>query len=73
MEKYALNDEVYNFKPLELFEPDSDYQIDEKELQESMQKSRDLIARIRNTPFPNAFTFFYTAPSSPRTRPSAPC
>ena len=47
MEKYALNDEVYNFKPLELFEPDSDYQIDEKELQESMQKCRDLIARIR--------------------------
>lgn len=47
MEKYALNDIAYNFKPLEIFKPDPNYTVDEKELQESIQKSKELIARIR--------------------------
>ena len=48
MKKYALNDIAYNFKPLEIFQPDPDYKVDEKELQESIKKSRELIARIRS-------------------------
>ena len=48
MKKYALNDIAYNFKPLEIFQPDPDYKFDEKELQESIKKSRELIDHIRS-------------------------
>ena len=48
MKKYALNDIAYNFKPLEIFQSDPDYKVDEKELQESIKKSRELVARIRS-------------------------
>ena len=47
MEKYTLNDEVYNFKPLEIFKPDPNYRVDETRLQESIKKSQELIARNR--------------------------
>lgn len=43
----ALNDVSYKFEPLKLFQPKSDYKVDEKELQKSMEKSKELIARIR--------------------------
>ena len=35
MEKYALNDITYNFKPFEIFTPDPDYKVNEKELEKS--------------------------------------
>jgi hypothetical protein len=47
MSNTALNDMKYNFEPLELFQPSPDYKVDEKELQKSMDKSRELIAHIR--------------------------
>ena len=42
MKKYALNDIAYNFKPLEIFQPDPDYKVDEKELQESIKKKQGI-------------------------------
>ncbi len=47
MSKIALNDFEYNFEPLELFEPDSNYKADEKELQKSIQKSQEIISFIK--------------------------
>ena len=47
MSKTALNDVIYNFEPLELFVPDSDYKADKEELQKSIQKSRESISFIQ--------------------------
>ena len=47
MSNTALNDMRYNFEPLKLFEPKSDYKIDEQELKKSIDKSKELIARIQ--------------------------
>jgi hypothetical protein len=46
MSNTALNDLKYNFEPLKLFQPRPDYKVDENALQKSMDKSRELIARI---------------------------
>jgi sulfur relay (sulfurtransferase) DsrC/TusE family protein len=46
MSNTALKDIKYNFEPLKLFRLSPDYKVDEKELQKSMDKSRELIARI---------------------------
>lgn len=43
----ALNDMKYNFEPLILFQPKSDYKVDEQELKRSIDKSKELIARIQ--------------------------
>ncbi len=37
----------YNFEPLILFQPKSDYKVDEQELKKSIDRSRELIARIQ--------------------------
>ena len=47
MSNTALNDIKYNFEPLILFQPKSDYKVDEQELKKSMDKSKELIARIQ--------------------------
>lgn len=47
MEHYVLNDVKYDFKPLEVFVPDSAYKVDEKELEKSIEKNRAIIARTR--------------------------
>lgn len=47
MEKYALNDIRYNFKPFEIFTPDSDYEVDKEELEKSIQKSKVIRDRIK--------------------------
>ena len=47
MSKTALNDVTYNFESLELFVPDSDYKVNEEELQKSIQKSRKFISFIQ--------------------------
>ena len=38
MESYVLNDVEYDFKPLEIFVPNPDYKVDEKELEKSIEK-----------------------------------
>ena len=48
MSKTALNDVTYNFEPLELFVPDSDYKVNEEELQKSIQKSQEFISFIQD-------------------------
>ena len=45
MESYVLNDVEYDFKPLEIFVPDPDYKVDEKELEKSIEKNKAIIAR----------------------------
>ena len=47
MSNTALNDIKYNFEPLILFQPKSDYKVDEQELKKSIDKSKELIARIQ--------------------------
>lgn len=47
MSNTALNDMKYNFEPLILFQPKPDYKVDEQELQKSIEKSKELIARIQ--------------------------
>lgn len=47
MESYVLNDVEYDFKPLEIFVPDPDYKVDEKELEKSIEKNKAIIARAR--------------------------
>lgn len=47
MSNTALNDMKYNFEPLILFQPNPDYKVDELELQKSINKSKELIARIQ--------------------------
>ena len=47
MSNTALNDMKYNFEPLVLFQPKSDYKVDEQELKKSIDKSKELIARIQ--------------------------
>ena len=48
MSKTALNDLTYNFEPLELFVPDSNYKVNEEELQKSIQKSQEFISFIQD-------------------------
>lgn len=48
MSKTALNDVTYNFEPLELYEPDLNYKVDEVALQKSIQKSQELISFIQD-------------------------
>ncbi len=45
MERYVLNDVEYDFKPLEIFVPDPNYKVDEKELEKSIEKNKAIIAR----------------------------
>ncbi len=47
MERYVLNDVEYDFKPLEIFVPDPNYKVDEKELEKSIEKNKAIIARAR--------------------------
>ncbi len=47
MESYILNDMEYDFKPLEIFVPDPDYKVDEKELEKSLEKNKAIIERAR--------------------------
>ena len=47
MSNTALNDKKYNFEPLKLFEAQTDYKVNEQELKESIEKNKDLIARIQ--------------------------
>ena len=47
MGKTALNDMSYNFEPLKLFERNPNYKVDERELKESIEKSKELIARLQ--------------------------
>lgn len=47
MRNTALNDMKYNFEPLILFQPKSDYKVDEQELKKSIDKNKELIARIQ--------------------------
>ena len=47
MSNTALNDMKYNFEPLVLFQPKSDYKVDENELEKSIAKNKDLISRIQ--------------------------
>lgn len=49
MEKYALNDVNYNFKPFEIFTQDSNYEVDEEELEKSIQKSKAIRDRVRES------------------------
>lgn len=49
MEKYALNDVQYNFKPFEIFTQGSDYEVDEEELEKSIQKSKAIRDRVRDS------------------------
>ena len=47
MESYVLNDVEYDFKPLEIFVPDPDYKVDEKELEKSIEKNKAIISKAR--------------------------
>ena len=47
MSNTALNDTRYNFEPLKLFQPKPNYKVDEQELKKSIDKSKELIARIQ--------------------------
>lgn len=47
MSNTALNDMRYNFEPLTLFQPKSDYKVDEQEFKKSIDKNKELIARIQ--------------------------
>ena len=49
MESYVLNDMEYDFKPLEIFVPDPNYEVDEKELEKSIEKNKTIIARARES------------------------
>lgn len=47
MSNDALNDMSYNFEPLKLFEPEKNYKVDEQELKASIEKNKEMIARIQ--------------------------
>ncbi|MDE7284792.1 MAG: hypothetical protein K2N85_14595 [Lachnospiraceae bacterium] len=49
MEKYALNDVTYNFKPFEIFTQDSDYNVNKDELEKSIQKSKAIRDKVRES------------------------
>ena len=49
MEKYALNDVNYNFKPFEIFTQDPNYKVNEDELEKSIQKSKEIRDRVRES------------------------
>ena len=46
MRKSSLNDLVYSFEPLQIFIPDSNYKVDEAQLQKSIQKSKEMMAVV---------------------------
>ena len=46
MGRTSLNDLVYSFEPLEIVTPDPNHEVDETELQESIQKSKEMMAVI---------------------------
>lgn len=46
MGKTSLNDLVYSFEPLKIVTPDSDYKVNEAELQKSIQKSKEMVVVI---------------------------
>ncbi len=46
MGKTSLNDLVYGFEPLKIVTPDPDHEVDEAELQKSIQKSKKMVAVI---------------------------
>ena len=46
MGRTSLNDLEYSFEPLKIVTPDSDYKIDEAELQKSIQKSKEMVEVI---------------------------
>lgn len=54
MKNTALNDMKYNFDPLELFKRNPNYKVNEQELQKSIDKSKELIARIEKKKKKNA-------------------
>ena len=43
MNHMILNDVSYDFSTLEIFQPDADYHVNEKDLELSMKKNRELI------------------------------
>lgn len=43
----ALDDVTYDFEPLELFQPDSNYKVDEEALRKSKERSKEMISKIR--------------------------
>lgn len=47
MESYVLNDIEYDFKPLEIFVPNPNYKVDEKELEKSIEKNKAIISKAR--------------------------
>lgn len=49
MKSYVLNDLEYDFNPLEIFVPDPDYKVDERELEKSIKKNKAIIARARES------------------------
>ncbi|MCM1256942.1 MAG: hypothetical protein NC307_03730 [Roseburia sp.] len=46
MQKTTLNDVSYSFAPLELYEPDPNYQVDREELEKSIHRSQRFIALL---------------------------
>lgn len=44
--KTSLNDLIYSFEPLKIVTPDSDYKVDEVQLQKSIQKSKEMMTVI---------------------------
>ena len=44
--KRTLNDLIYSFEPLQIITPDSNHQVDETQLQKSIQKSKEMMAVI---------------------------
>lgn len=46
MSNMALNDTKYNFRPLEVFVPSKEYKVNEEELQKSINKSKEIFARL---------------------------
>ncbi len=47
MESYVLNDVEYDLNPLEIFVPDPNYKVDEKELEKSIEKNKAIISKAR--------------------------
>ena len=48
MSNMALNDMKYSFRPLEVFVPSKDYKVNEEDLQKSINKSKEIFARIKD-------------------------
>ena len=48
MRKYTLNDLNFNPEPITFFEPDPNYKPDQKAIEESAQKNRELLKEFQN-------------------------